>query len=391
VNIEGILKLIEDHEEFRSSCINLVASENVLSKAVKKALGSDLAGRYVARPRFYAGTSYMEEIWSVAEHLAQDVFRSRYALVNPIGGHIALMATLHALVRPGDSIAAIAPEHGGYPGLSQEKSLAELLSLRVEHLPFIRKRYELDTGLSVALIKRVKPKVVVLGASVILFPQPVQDLSEAVHEYGGILVYDGSHVMGLIAGRAFQDPLSEGADVLLGSTHKSFFGPQGGLVLTDNEDLANKISSNFVHVTMDNPHPNRLAALAVALSEAKVHGQAYAKQVISNSRALAEALYEEGIPVTGASDRGYTLSHQVLVDQEGWRNGEDIRDILEKVRIIADSGVRFGTSEITRRGYREKDTQQIAQASSYALAGKTFEALTLVEELVHSHKGLVYC
>lgn len=388
---EEILRLIGDHEAFRGSCINLVASENVLSDAAKRALGSDLAGRYVARPRFYGGTSYMEEIWEGAELLAQDVFRSRHALVNPIGGHIALMATLRALSRRGDTIAAISPEYGGYPGLSEGNSLAELLGLKVEHLPFIGERYEVDADLSVALLKKVRPKVVVLGASVILFPQPVKAMSETVHEYGGVLVYDGSHVMGLIAGQAFQDPLAEGADVLLGSTHKSFFGPQGGIVLTDDEDIAGKISSSFVHVTMDNPHPNRLAALAVALSEAKIHGRMYAKQVISNAQSLARALDQVGIPVAGARDRGHTLSHQVVVKQEGLGDGAVIRDTLERVRIIVDSVVRFGTSEVTRRGYNEDDMEKIAYASSSALSGRMNEALGVVEELVRSHTGLSFC
>ncbi len=383
--------MIEAHEEYRSTTVNLVASENAVSEQVKRALGSDLASRYVAYPKFYGGTRYMDEIWSITEKRARVVFRAKHASVNPIGGHIALMATLATLCRAGSKVASLPPEHGGYGGLARGRSMAEMLGLRVDHLPYKPSEHNLDVEACVDYVSKSRPDVVVLGSSLILFPQPVRQLSDAVHEYGGTLVYDGSHVMGLIAGGVFQDPLEEGADVLLGSTHKSFFGPQGGVVLSNDSDFMDKLQSRFLHVTQDNPHPNRVAALGVALAEAQRWGQEYAAKIVLNSTRLAKALHELGLPVAHNSLGQYTASHQVFLDYGGWENGHHIRDSLEEVRIIVDAGVRLGTNEVTRRGYTEADMDRLAQAIALKVKGeRTQEALRIVGELVSQHTKLNY-
>jgi len=193
-----------------------------------------------------------------------------------------------------------------------------MLGLRADYLPYDGEGYNLNTEKSLEYIAQNKPKVVVLGSSLILFPQPVREVAEEVHRYGGSLVYDGSHVMGLIAGGVFQDPLREGADVLVGSTHKSFFGPQGGLILSNDSEFMAKLSSNFLHVTQDNPHPNRVAALGVALAEAEKWGAQYASRVVLNSKRLAKLLFEEGLPVTPNTREDFTQSHQVFLNYGGW-------------------------------------------------------------------------
>ncbi len=266
--IDEILNLVRAHERWRGKeCLNLIPSENVMSPAVRSLLSSELGHRYTSRDRFYMGTRFMDEIEHYGEELAKDVFEVETAELRPLSGHIADLTFLACFTKPGDVLMCVSEENGGYPGLG-ELGLAGLLGLQVAPFPFSKERRNIDVERAAEAIKRVKPKVVVFGASYILFPHPVKELAEIARENGACVGFDGSHVLGLIAGKHFQDPLREGAHALLGSTHKSFFGPQGGIILADREHgevLKEKIFPRFV----DNAHWNRIAALALALAEMK--------------------------------------------------------------------------------------------------------------------------
>jgi glycine hydroxymethyltransferase len=165
-------------------------------------------------------------------------------------------------------------------------------------------------------------------------------------------------VLGLIAGEQFQDPLREGASVLFGSTHKSFFGPQGGIILADDEH-GEVIKSHIFPAFVDNAHWNRVAALALALAEAKKFGKAYAGQVVRNAQALAKELCDLGFSVA-CSELGFTKSHQVFLDYSGSKRGRTVARKLEKANVIVDCGVRVGVCEATRRGMKEDDMRRIA-------------------------------
>jgi glycine hydroxymethyltransferase len=165
--------------------------------------------------------------------------------------------------------------------------------------------------------------------------------------------------MGLIAGGEFQDPLREGAHALFGSTHKSFFGPQGGIILADKEHgevMKNRIYPGFV----DNAHWNRIAALSLALAEMKQYGKAYARQIVQNSQTLAKALDDYGFPVI-CKHLGFTRSHQVILDYGDEKKGRRNAEKLQSANIIADCVIRIGTCEITRRGMKQKEMQKIAE------------------------------
>ena len=359
------LKVLAAHERYRNSCINLIASENVLSPAVRKALASDMASRYALRPEFYGGTRYIQEVWNIAEDIGKEVFKSNYCIVSPLSGHVALMMALFATAGKNSTIACIDPAGDGYPGLMYDK-IPDLFGYTVVNLPYRDHQVVVDEAVN--LISSVKPRVVVLGSSLILYPFPVKEISDVVHGYGGYVIYDGSHVLGLIAGQCFQNPLNEGADILLGSTHKSFFGPQGGIILTNNHELHRALGESVFHKFVDNIHFNRVAALAVALDEMRRNGRRYAGKVVENAVTLASSLDRLGLkPFRSA--RGYTQSHQVylpLKPDEGLR----VRDILEKNRIIVDMAVRMGTAEVTRRGMGLKQMAAIAKLVKAALDGE---------------------
>lgn len=357
--ISDILSLVEKHEQWRGKeCLNLIPSENVMSPAVRSLLASELGHRYTARDRFYMGTRFIDEIEQYGEELAKDIFEAETADLRPLSGHIADLIFLACFAKPGDVLMCISPEDGGYPGMWDE-GLAGFLGLKAVPFPFFKENMNINVEKAEDAIKRLKPKIVIFGASLILFPHPVEKLANVARENGALVGFDGSHVLGLIAGKNFQDPLKEGAQALFGSTHKSFFGPQGGIILADKEHgetMKNKIYPRFV----DNAHWNRIAALTLALAEVKNFGRDYAVQVVRNAKALAKTLHGYGFPVKCA-DVGFTQSHQVILDFGNYERGREIAERLQKANIIVDCVIRIGTCEVTRRGMKEEEMAKIAE------------------------------
>ncbi len=357
--IDEILSLVNSHEQWRGKeCLNLIPSENIMSPTVRSLLASELGHRYTARDRFYMGTRFLDEIEQYGEELAKSVFGAEVADLRPLSGHIADTIFLACFTKPGDVLMCVSPENGGYPGLWND-GLAGLLGLKAVPLPFSNERMSVDVEKAEDAIKHVKPKIVIFGASLILFPHPVKELATVAYENGALVGFDGSHVMGLIAGGQFQDPLREGACALFGSTHKSLFGPQGGIILADKEHgeiLKDRIYPRFV----DNAHWNRIAALTLALAETKNFGKSYAKQVIQNSKALAENLHDYGFPVK-CSDFGFTQSHQVILDFGDYKRGRKVAEKLQEASIIVDCVIRLGTCEVTRHGMKEAEMAKIAE------------------------------
>ncbi|MGQ9640868.1 MAG: serine hydroxymethyltransferase [Candidatus Bathycorpusculaceae bacterium] len=357
--IEDILGLVKKHEVWRGKqCLNLIPSENVMSPAVKTLLSSDFGSRYTARDRFYMGTRFIDEIEEYGEKLATEVFKAEVADLRPLSGHVADLIFIANFTKPRDVLMCVSPDDGGYPGM-WKKGLAELLRLRTIPFPFSKSTMNIRVDEAKETINRVKPKIIVFGASLITFPQPVRELVETAEENGAVVGYDGSHVLGLIAGGEFQDPLREGACALFGSTHKTFFGPQGGIILADKghgEILKEKVYPAFV----DNAHWNRIAALTMALAEMTSFGKAYAKQVISNAQVLARALHNYGFPVI-CENLGFTRSHQIILDYGGDERGRKVAEKLQRANIITDCVIRIGTGEVTRRGMKETEMLKIAE------------------------------
>jgi glycine hydroxymethyltransferase len=258
---------------------------------------------------------------------------------------------------------AVFPEDGGYDGYAPGY-LPAVLGHEVLKLPLHGPTHRMDADEVVSIIRKERPDAVILGQSFVLFPYPVKPVAEAVHSAGGLLLYDASHIMGLVMGGKFQDPVGDGVDVVYGSTHKSLFGPQGGLLATSDKALFDRIDKEMTWRTVDNAHWNRIAGLGQALLEMERVGPKYAEGVIGNSQALAKALDEEGIPVLGR-DEGYTQSHQVFFDGPGLRSkyGLGIPSFARKLEsqdIIIDLVGRIGTAEVTRLGLGKKEMRTCA-------------------------------
>ncbi len=385
--MSSILQLVESHERWRGSCLNLMASENVTSPAARRILGSDLGHRYTL-PVFqtwdgdfienaYRGTRYLDAVEEEGETLACQVFRATHASLKPLGGHGAGMALLLAACRRGDAVMALSPDHGGYNGYVAGY-MPEFLGLEAILAPADPDRMTIDAGAAADVIRGKRPRLVIAGQSVFPFPVDLGPLAAACKETGALLAYDGSHVLGLLAGGRFQDPLREGCSAVVASTHKSFFGPQGGLLLSVDTGLFERMEANMVWRTIDNAHWHRIGALAHALAEAKRFGPEYAAQVIANAKALARGLDERGLPVRFAG-RGYTESHQVLLDarrlKDSWHlSTNDLANRLERENIIVDAIGRIGTSEATRLGMKEEEMDKVAELLVQAAKGEEVRA-----------------
>ena len=369
-----IIPLIKAHEKYRKNGLNLIASENYLSTKVREALSSDLAGRYYSE--WYGGSKYAQEIVEKTEELACKLFKSKYAIVTPLSGNICDLTALFTFTKPNDKVGILHFSNGGYP-LGLEK-----LNRKPVYLPVHENTFNIDVEKAKKLITQKNAKLTILGSSFILFPHPVKEISEFVKKKGDskYCVFDGSHVLGLIACGEFQNPLKEGADVLFGSTHKTFYGPQGGIILTNSSEHEKKLR-DYLDIDVDtgiglvdNPHVNRIASLGIAIEE-MLEDKDYGKRVIENAKYLAKCLDEKGIPLK-FKEFGFTKSHQILLDIDSNR-AEEFCHELEKTGIFIDIGGRIGVAELTHIGMGKNEMERIAELISKVFFKDSDEKLKL--------------
>ena len=385
MSIEDVYEIIARHTEFYKNSLPLIASENITSKFVRNCYISDLGHRYAEGKigeRFYEGCSFVDEIEEMAVKLMKELVKAPHVNVQPVSGVVANMAGFFALTNPGDRIFALSIPCGGH--ISHEKySAAGLRGLEIHHYPFDYEAMNIDVDKTRKLAEDVKPKLFVLGGSLFLFPHPVEEIAEIASEVNARIMYDGSHVLGLIAGGEFQSPIEEGADVLTASTHKTFFGPQRAIIACK-EELSERVDRAVFPGVVSNHHLNTLAGLVVAALEFKHFGRSYARQTVRNAKKLAEALAGEGLKVLGEG-LGFTESHQVAVDVKREGGGAKIAKKLEEANIILNknllpwdsirdtenpSGIRIGVQEITRLGMKESEMEEVAKLIADVIFGR---------------------
>ena len=383
---ERIFQSLEKHNQWFNDSIPLIASENIPSPAVREAIISDFGNRYAEGwpgERVYAGCTHIDEVEIQCMDLAKKLFRSEFADVRPTSGVVANLAIYSAFSNPGDVMIAPSIPAGGHisHGKKEHSGTAGLVhGLDIEFFAFDSEEMNLDVDKTKAKVEDLKsqnklPKIAMFGGSVFLFPHPVKELADFLKGYDIHINYDAAHVAGLIAGGEFQDPLREGVDTMTMSTHKTLFGPQGGLVLAFEKNAEVIKKAMFPGLTSSH-HIHHMAGKAVAFAEALEFGKDYATQTIKNAKALAEELNNLGFKVLGEK-KGFTQSHQTVVNVLDYGDGGKIEADLEKANIIVNrqhvpgdlkakrhymhpGGIRLGSSEVTRLGMKESDMQQIA-------------------------------
>ncbi|RLI12601.1 serine hydroxymethyltransferase [Candidatus Bathyarchaeota archaeon] len=401
--VTDLIRASEMHERYRGSeCINLIASEGVKSPAVEEMLRSsmDLESRYAegendleghVKKRYYQGQKYMTMIENYVTDIIKMLFKCSWADVRLVSGTHANLATFKGLslamknnkmvVTPLSCGAHISHDYTGLAGMV-------LGLVNIDHAYNIEEM-NIDPDESAKIIRAAKPGIITFGGSLFLFPHPVKELRSVADEVGAYIVYDAAHVLGLIAGGVFQDPLREGADFITSSTHKTFPGPQGGLILGELKDeRAEKAIKRIQHaifpLSTSNTHLGRLPALGIVALEMKVFGAELARQTVRNAKVAGQYLYENGLKVLGES-KGFTESHQIAVDVMEYGGGGVIAERLEEANIILNrnilpyddqsnrenpSGIRIGFQDITRRGFREGDVKHLCDLMLQVIKGK---------------------
>ncbi len=399
----GLIEASRAHEKYRGEeCINLIASEGLKSPAVKEMLSltHDLESRYAegendekghVKRRHYQGQKYMTIVEDCTADLMKNLFRCNWTDVRLVSGTHANLATFKGLslatknnrmvVSPLSAGAHITHDYSGLAGM--------VIGLETINHAYDLGKLNIDPEKSATIIKATRPGIVTFGGSLFQFPHPVKELAEVAKETGAFVVYDAAHVLGLIAGGQFQDPFKEGADFITASTHKTFPGPQGGVILGKSEDERMKKAVRTVQnavfpLTTSNTHLGRLPALGIVALEMKLYGAELAKQTVKNAQTAGQHLSENGLRVLGEK-KGFTRSHQIAVDVQTYGGGRKAAENLEEANIILNknllpyddqhnrenpSGLRIGFQAVTRRGFKESDVKYLCDLMIDVIKGK---------------------
>ena len=404
---------VEQHHSRFEASIPLIASENLVSRAAMDMFTTDLHNRYaegLPGSRYYEGNEDYDPIESHTEELAKKLFNAPFADVRPISGTAANISALFSLASPGDKF--MAPELAAGAHISTQKfGAAGLRGLTTITYPSIHETMSIDTDLAVKAILEEKPRICYVGQSVYLFPNDLKPIVEAAEEVGANTMYDGAHVLGLIAGKQFQDPLVDGMNLITASTHKTLPGPQHGVILGNDDvtlpngkSLHKTIRNKVFPGVHSNHHLHKVAAFGVSLAEAIEFQEDYAKDIISNAKALAEGLWNRGMKVF-AADQGVTESHTVLVDVSERGGGADVSKRAESQGLIMNknmlpgdtsavkpSGIRLGTPEMTRLGMGKDAMDEVADLIHLAsLGGNESEVRERAKTLKEQYCKIHYC
>ena len=366
-------RMIEAEYKRQARNIELIASENIVSEAVMAAMGSVLTNKYAEGypgKRYYGGCECVDEVENLAIHRVCQLFGAKYANVQPHSGAQANMAVYQALCKPGDTVLGMSLDNGGHlthgSPVNQSGLLYNIVPYGVDENGLI------DYDALRELAKKEQPKMIIAGASA--YPRAIDfaKFAEIAHEVGAYLFVDMAHIAGLVAAGLHQSPVPY-ADVVTTTTHKTLRGPRGGVILTNDEELAKKFNKAIFPGTQGGPLEHVIAAKAVCFGEAlKPEFKAYQQRVVTNARVLADALQKQGFDLVS----GGTDNHLMLIDlRKTGVTGKELQRRLDEVYITANknaipndpespfvtSGMRIGTPAVTTRGFGAPEMLRIAE------------------------------
>ena len=366
-------RMIEAEYKRQARNIELIASENIVSEAVMAAMGSVLTNKYAEGypcKRYYGGCECVDEVENLAIRRVCQLFGAKYANVQPHSGAQANMAVYQALCKPGDTVLGMSLDNGGHlthgSPVNQSGLLYNIVPYGVDENGLI------DYDALRELAKKEQPKMIIAGASA--YPRAINfaKFAEIAHEVGAYLFVDMAHIAGLVAAGLHQSPVPY-ADVVTTTTHKTLRGPRGGVILTNDEELAKKFDKAIFPGTQGGPLEHVIAAKAVCFGEAlKPEFKAYQQNVVTNARVLADALQKQGFDLVA----GGTDNHLMLIDlRKAGVTGKELQRRLDEVYITANknaipndpespfvtSGMRIGTPAVTTRGFGAPEMLRIAE------------------------------
>ncbi len=375
----------ENRRIHEKECFNLNPATNVMNPKAEALLSSGIGSRpSLGYPgdKYEMGLEAIEEIEVIAAELCADVFDAQFAEVRVPSGAIANLYGFMATCKPGDAIIAPPASIGGHV-THHLAGCAGLFGLRTIEAPVNADGYTVDLDRLRALAKTECPKLITIGGSLNLFEHPVAEVRAIADEIGAKVMFDAAHQCGIIAGRAWCNPLKEGAHFMTMSTYKSLGGPAGGLIVSNDAEIARSLDAIAFPGMTANFDAAKTAALAVTMLDWKEFGSAYADEMIAMSKALAAALDAQGVPVF-AGGEGFTNSHQFAVLAAPYGGGQTASKLLRKSGFLASgiglpvepvegdmNGLRIGTPELVRWGMTAGDAERLAELIRRGLSGES--------------------
>lgn len=391
-----VFQAIENEQKRQNTHIELIASENFVSSAVREAQGSIMTNKYAEGypgDRYYGGCDFVDIVENLAINRARKLFKVNYVNVQPHSGSQANMAVYQALLKPGDSILGMDLQAGGH--LTHGFKLSFSGKDYDAHFYGVDPKTEvIDYENVLEIAKKVKPKLIICGASAYARMIDFKKFREIADEVGAYLLCDMAHIAGLVGAGLHENPV-EYADVVTLTTHKTLRGPRGGMILTNDEAISKKINRAVFPGIQGGPLMHVIAAKAVALKEALDDDFiVYQKQVVKNAEVMANEFNKLGYRIVG----GKTDNHLVLLDIKSHLNitGEDAQNKLELVNITSNknqipfdtesakrtSGLRLGTPAITTMGFMETDVVELVRLMDQTLQSNNDKDLINIKEEV---------
>ena len=375
----------KNHQIHDVTCLNLNPATNIMNPRAEALMATGLGSRAsLGYPgeKYETGLEAIEQIEVLAADAATRVFGACYAEVRVASGALSNLYAFMATCRPGDTIIAPPAAIGGHV-THHQSGAAGLYGLQTLSAPVDADGYTVDVESLRRLAHEVRPKLITIGGSLNLFPHPVGEIRGVADEVGALVLFDAAHQCGMFAGKAWPDPLADGAHLMTMSTYKSLGGPPGGLIVTNEADLAERLEAIAYPGLTANFDAGKTAALALTLADWEVAGPAYARTMIETAQALAAALASLGVPVF-AAERGATASHQFAILAHPYGGGQQAARTLRLSNLLACgiglpgppldgdlNGLRIGTPEIVRLGMTRDDMPQLASFIARGLADDT--------------------
>lgn len=403
---QEIEKLVDESYQINDvECINVNPATNLLNPRAEKLLSKGMSSRpSLGHPgdKYETGLEAIEQIEIITAALANDVFESEYAEFRVGSGSLANLYAFMSTCEPHDVIIAPPATIGGHI-THHLQGAAGLYRLKTIPAPVNADGYTVDIEKLKQLALEVKPKLITIGGSLNLFFHPIKEIKEIANLVNAKVLFDAAHLCGMIAGKVWPQPLKEGADLMTFSTYKSLGGPAGGLIVTNNKEIAEKLDAIAYPGLTANFDAAKTAALAITLQDWKSVGKNYAQKMASCAKELANELDNKGLKLF-AKNRGFTQSHQFAVIANEFGGGQTASKRLRKANILACgiglpgepsendvNGLRIGTPELVRIGMKEKDMHQLADFIYRALTTDELEKISKeVTEFRSQFKGVHY-
>ncbi|WP_054007056.1 serine hydroxymethyltransferase [Cypionkella psychrotolerans] len=386
-------------------CFNLNPATNIMNPRAEAALSRGLGSRpSLGYPgdKYEMGLEAIEEIEVIAAELAAEIFQAKYAEIRVGSGALANLYGFMALTKPGDVIIAPPATIGGHV-THHAAGCAGLYGLITHPAPANADGYTIDLQQLRALAHQVKPRLITVGGSLNLFPHPVAEIRAIADEVGAKVLFDAAHQCGIIAGGLWANPLSQGAHLMTMSTYKSLGGPAGGLIVTNDAVIAERLDHIAYPGMTANFDAAKSAALALSLLDWRDFGAAYTQAMVDLAQALARELSALGLPIF-AADKGSTQSHQFAIEAAGFGGGQTASKTLRKAGFLACgiglpiaevsndlNGLRIGTPELVRRGVTPNHAPALAALIAEGLRSNAPETLApRTAALRQNFQGLHY-